>query len=128
MVVSDLQAMLRSMEPVLAKVPYGIVTAPAVPAGLVPFATVAEAEGLTVIAPKAALAAAGLAVADDWALISLTLHSDLAAVGLTAAFAAALGAEGISANVIAGFHHDHILVQWLRRDDATAALRKLSHA
>ena len=65
MVDSDLQAMLRSMEPVLAKVPYGIVTAPAVPAGLVPFATVAEAEGLTVIAPQAALAAAGLAVGDD---------------------------------------------------------------
>ena len=76
----------------------------------------------------AALAAAGLVADQDWALISLTLHSDLAAVGLTGAFATALADEGISANVIAGYFHDHILVQWARRGDAMAALTRLSHA
>ncbi len=126
MAVSDLLQMLRGMEPVLAPEVYGVVTVLARPEGLEPFATVAEAEGLTLVATKAALAAAGVMAGDDWAQISLTLHSDLAAVGLTAAFAKALGDEGISANVIAGFYHDHILVPLPRAADAMAALRRLS--
>lgn len=125
--VSDLQAMLRGMEPILAPAPFGIVCQPSLPAGLTPFATVAEVEGLTVVAKKDELAAFGLAGDQDWALISLTLHSDLAAVGLTAALSRSLADEGISANVIAGFYHDHILVPWARRDDALAALKRLAH-
>jgi hypothetical protein len=49
-------------------------------------------------------------------------------VGLTAAFAAALAREGISCNVIAGLHHDHLFVPWDRRDDALRALEALAHA
>lgn len=116
------------MQPVLDPEPYGYATVGTVPAGLLPFATVAEAEGMTVIAPQAALRAAGIDAPGDWARISLTVHSDLAAVGLTAAIAAALAAEAISANVIAGYHHDHVFVQWARRDDAMAALHRLSRA
>jgi uncharacterized protein len=56
------------------------------------------------------------------------VHSDLAAVGLTAAFAGALASEGISCNVIAGFHHDHLFVPWERRADAMAALGRLADA
>jgi hypothetical protein len=110
------------MEPVLHPEPYGFaVWEGALP--FQPFATVAEAEGLTVVAPLA-LVGSG----DPWARISLTVHSDLATVGLTAAFATALGAEGISCNVIAGVHHDHLFVQWDRRFDAVAALVALSRA
>ena len=69
-----------------------------------------------------------LGAGEPWARISLTVQSDLAAVGLTAAFARALAAEGISCNVIAGVHHDHLLVPWDRRDDAMATLRRLSDA
>ena len=36
------------------------------------------------------------------AWISLTVHSDLEAVGLTAAFSTALGQAGVSCNVVAG--------------------------
>ncbi len=125
MAVSDLAELLRTMEPVLFAEPYGF----AVWGGPLPFAafaTVAEAEGLTVVAPLAAMQAAGMASA-PWARISLTVHSDLAAVGLTAAFAGALGRVGISCNVIAGYHHDHLFVQWDRREAAMAALRELSH-
>lgn len=128
MAISDLQQMLKGMAPVLAPVPYGSVTVAALPPALAPFATIAEAEGLTVIARQSDLAAADISGSDDWALISRTLHSDLAAVGLTAAFAKALADKAISANVIAGYYHDHILVQWDRRHDALAALRNLSHA
>jgi hypothetical protein len=129
--ISDLTAMLRGVEPVLAPEAYGIVSLAALPAGLVPFATVAEAEGLTVIAGQRALIAAGVAEAEGaarWARISLMLHSDLEALGLTAAFSTALGEKGISANVVAGYFHDHIFVQWDRAEAAMAALRSLADA
>lgn len=42
--------------------------------------------------------------------ISLQVHSELGAVGLTAAFSEALTQAGVSCNVLAGFYHDHILV------------------
>jgi uncharacterized protein len=122
MAETDLNMLLRTMEPVLFPEPYGFAVRDAVPPFL-PFAMVAEEEGLTVVAPLALLGAG-----EPWARISLTVQSDLAAVGLTAAFATALGREGISCNVIAGLHHDHLFVQWDRREDALAALRELSRA
>lgn len=122
MAENDLTVLLRTMEPVLFPEPYGYaVWTGALPPGL--FATVVEAEGLTVVAPLAVLGGG-----EPWARISLTVHSDLAAVGLTAAFAGALGRVGISCNVIAGYHHDHLFVQWDRREDAMAALKALSRA
>ena len=123
----DLAILLRTMEPVLHPEPYGYGIWAGGVLSIEPFATVSEAEGLTIVAPLAELRAAGMR-SDPWARISLTVHSDLAAVGLTAAFATALGAEGISCNVIAGYHHDHLFVQWDRRGDALAALRQLSIA
>ena len=123
----DLGRLLRGMEPVLSVQPYGYAVWTGGVLPFAPFATVAEAEGLTVVATLAEIEAAGL-VSDPWARISLTIHSDLAAVGLTAAFAGALAAVGISANVIAGFYHDHIFVAWDQREAALAALRALSDA
>jgi uncharacterized protein len=120
---TDLKVLLRTMEPVLWPEAYGyaVLAGGPMPEGV--FATVAEAEGLTVVAPLAALGGG-----EPWARISLTVHSDLTAVGLTAAIAGALGREGISCNVIAGVHHDHLFVPWDRREDAMAALRGLSRA
>jgi hypothetical protein len=123
----DLQRLLHGMEPVLHAAAYGFALWPGGALPFAPFATVAEAEGLTVVAPLEVLAEAGLA-SEPWGRISLTIHSDLTAVGLTAAFAAALAREGISCNVIAGLHHDHLFVPWDRRDDALRALEALAHA
>ena len=55
--------------------------------------------------------------------ITLTVHSSLDAVGLTAAFSKALSDEGISCNVVAAFYHDHIFVD---RNDAEKALQILN--
>ena len=121
----DLARLLRGMEPVLSPAPYGFAVWAGDVLPFAPFATVAEDEGLTVVADLAGMRAAGL-ISDAWARISLTVHSDLAAVGLTAAFAGALAEAGISCNVIAGFHHDHLFVQWDRRCEALDVLTGLA--
>ena len=125
MAESNLAVLLRTMKPVLHPEPYGYGVWTGGVLLIEPFATVSEAEGLTVVAPLTEMQAAGIP-SDHWARISLTVQSDLAAVGLTAAFAGALGQEGISCNVIAGYLHDHLFVQWDRREDALAALEALS--
>ena len=127
MAETDLAVLLRTMEPVLHPEPYGFVIWTGGPLPITAFATVSEDEGMTVVAPLAEMREAGLQ-SDPWARISLTVQSDLAAVGLTAAFSGALGREGISCNVIAGFYHDHLFVQWDRRGDALAALKRLASA
>lgn len=124
---TNLAVLLATMEPVLHPQPYGYAVWTGATLPLQPFAAIAEAEGMTVVAPLDKMRAAGM-VSDPWARISLSVHSDLAAVGLTAAFAGALGQAGISCNVIAGYHHDHLFVQWDQRDAAMAALRGLSDA
>ncbi len=95
-------------------------------AELRPFAAIRESEGLTLIIPKS--------IADEQNLkyevvlkgITLTIHSSLDAVGLTAAFSNKLAEHGISANVIAGYYHDHIFVQSELAEKAIEALKQLA--
>ena len=125
--VSDLAVLIRSMGPELHP---GVFAYCVVPKGsdvsvLSPVATVAESEGLTLVLPEEQAVQAGLAVRFRAAWITLTVHSDLEAVGLTAAFAGALGRAGISCNVIAGTYHDHIFVPVEKAQAALDALQAL---
>jgi hypothetical protein len=81
------------------------------------FALIWEPEGMTLIAPFPD---------GEWARISLTIHSSLSAVGLTAAIARALSDKGLPTNIVAAYHHDHILVPWERRNEAFETLATLS--
>lgn len=127
--VSDLATLLRSMEPELHTGVYAYCVAPHGTdlSALSPVTTVAEAEGLTLVLPEAQALQAGFAVLFRAAWITLTVHSDLQAVGLTAAFATALGHAGVSCNVVAGAYHDHIFVPVEQAEAALAALRALQH-
>ncbi|MBR9875922.1 MAG: ACT domain-containing protein [Vibrionaceae bacterium] len=91
-----------------------------------PIATFTETEGLTLVIEKSAALEAGLSFEGSFKQITLTVHSSLEAVGLTAAVAAKLASKGISANVIAAFYHDHIFVQSSRANAALEALYELS--
>ena len=94
--------------------------------GLQPIACVAESEGLTLVVPKDRADDHGIDYESVFRCISLKVHSSLDAVGLTADFATKLGEHGISANVIAGFYHDHIFVQSDLAEAAIAAIGELS--
>jgi hypothetical protein len=125
--IVELEQLLRSMQPVLnagryvfASVPVGM----SVQMSQV-VASVREPEGLSVVIERAVAAQLGLNPLFECAWITLTVHSDLLAVGLTAAFADALGRAGISCNVVAGAFHDHIFVPENQADSAMAALRGL---
>ena len=125
--LSALNLLLAGLDPVLnpgvfvfASVLLGTDTGP-----LEPLATVREAEGLTVVVPEATAKRHNLAPLFRAAWITLRVPSDLTALGLTAAFARALAAVGISCNVIAGAHHDHLFVPAERAPDALVALRAL---
>ncbi|WP_309058269.1 ACT domain-containing protein [Streptomyces sp.] len=96
------------------------------PAGLDPVVTVAEAEGRTLVVRREEADAAGLAYDYVAAWITLRVHSALDAVGLTAAVARELAAAGLSCNVVAGFHHDHLFVEHDGADEALRLLRALA--
>ncbi len=96
---------------------------------LQPLASLQEKEGLTLIVPQSQASSPLLAdveVLGPYRQITLNVHSSLEAVGLTAAFATALTQQGISANVVAGFYHDHIFVASDKADAALQALQALS--
>ncbi len=81
---------------------------------------------MTLILPAEVAAAHDLAASAPLRMITLSVHSSLEAVGLTAAVAAVLTEAGISANVVAAFHHDHVFVPAERAQDALSALQGLS--
>jgi uncharacterized protein len=86
-------------------------------------AMVTEGKLTTIVLPVEAARRAGFEVVIEMAWLSLTVQSSLEAVGLTAAFSARLADRDISCNVLAGYHHDHILVPVDRALDAIEALR-----
>jgi len=81
-----------------------------------------EEEGFTIVVEKKLADKLHLKYTFIASWITLTVHSSLKAVGLTAAFSKALADENISCNVVAGYFHDHIFVD---RKDAEMAMMVL---
>ncbi len=123
----ELGRLLRGMRPVLDPGRFVFTTVPGpVPGGLTPVVTVAESEGLTLVVPRHEADAAGLGYDYVASRITLQVHSALDAVGLTAAVASALAQAGISCNVVAGYHHDHLFVPAGRAAEAIGVLEHLA--
>ena len=78
-----------------------------------------EQEGITIISP--------VTPSDEghptWAMITLSIHSSLEAVGFLAAITTALAAIDIPVNAVSAYYHDHIFVPYERRVDALECLR-----
>jgi uncharacterized protein len=125
--ISDLAMLLREMQPVLQEGCYVFCTLPSdlvLPLHKV-IACIREAEGMSVVLPEAQALALGLSGQFRAAWITLNVHSDLAALGLTAAFSKALSAAGISCNVVAGHYHDHVFVPFAQAQLAMQVLCEL---
>jgi uncharacterized protein len=125
--VADLPQLLRSMQPALNP---GVYVFASVPPGtdvgaLEPIATFREAEGLTLVIEERHARCAGIPILFRASWLTLRVHSDLQAVGLTAAVAAALTRANISSNVIAAAFHDHIFVPVADGERALRVLQAL---
>ncbi|MDN4476250.1 ACT domain-containing protein [Demequina sp. SYSU T00192] len=128
MALTDLAELLSNLSVRLDPERYVWASVSVVPEGRSPVVTVEESEGVTVVLREDDARALDLPHEFPSARITLEVHSSLEAVGLTAVFARVLADEGISANVVAGFHHDHVFVPWGRRAAALAALERLEAA
>ena len=125
---TSLATLLRSMSPQLNAGEYVFCTWAdgKLPADVEIICSFREQEGLTVILERSYAEQAGLSFDYVAAWITLNVHSALEAVGLTAAFATALGKAGISCNVIAGYYHDHLFVGQTDAERALHVLRELA--
>ena len=88
--------------------------------------TFREDESITIIIQKEIADKLNLKYSFISSWITLTIHSALEAVGLTAAFSKALSENEISCNVVAAFYHDHIFVNKKDAEKAMEILNKFS--
>lgn len=127
---TDLAILLQSMQPVLNEGEYVFVSVAKSVASAIDreqiVAEFQEAEGVTLVLSREIAEAEQLSYTFSAAWITLKVHSSLAAVGLTAAFATALAKQNISCNVMAGYYHDHIFVSYTDADRAMGVLQELA--
>jgi hypothetical protein len=127
---TDLAALLRTLEPVLDGNEWVFVR---VEDSEVPkymphaLASFREKEGMTLVIPRMKATEVQHS-SGPMARITLAVHSSLEAVGLTAAVSRTLANDGISANMIAAYHHDHVFVPLALADRAMNCLHGLSRA
>ncbi len=122
---TNLEVLLRNMQPQLDDRPFVFCTVhepvpPSVLAGAI--ALFRESEGMSLTLEKMFADECQLAYTSVWALITLTIHSDLSAVGFLAAITNQLAVAGISVNPISAYYHDHLFVPWEKRSHVMTLL------
>jgi uncharacterized protein len=85
-----------------------------------------EQEAITAILPRRQADDMSLPYSVVCTWITLSVHSSLEAVGLTATVSQALARENISCNVVAAYYHDHIFVPIADAERAMNVLLALS--
>ena len=124
---SDLATLLASLTATARDERYVYVSVPHEDAEAIgAAASIVEDEGTTLVLPQAEADALGLHYDYVAGWITLEVYSALSAVGLTAAVSGVLADSGISCNVLAGYHHDHLLVPADRLDAALEVLENLA--
>ncbi len=127
--ITDLDILLESISPVMQKGDYVFCIVPEVYSDIAPLAPLAffkESEGNTLILTLEEAEKSKLPYESVFKQITLTVHSSLEAVGLTAAVSSKLASRGISANVVAAYFHDHIFVPKEKAEEAMRALKELT--
>ena len=125
---TDLQKLLRGMKPELnpGEYVYCLAESKEHALSLDPLFYFLEKEGVTVILPKEKADSIGIPYPMTCAWVTLTVHSSLEAVGLTAAVSRSLTDAGISCNMVAAFYHDHIFIPVKDAERAMSVLLELT--
>jgi hypothetical protein len=125
-VINNLEEILKNMTPILNEGEYVFISVQNL--NEIPYEDVLcffrEKEGITVIIEKSKAEILKLNYIYTAAWITLNVYSSLNAVGLTAVFSKELANHGLSCNVVAGYYHDHIFVDYR---DAKRALEVLNN-
>lgn len=125
----DLQTLVADMDPHIDTAFYAFVVVESdFQCPIPPLMRFQEAEGDTLIVTRNDLLDSYGHDGRWFRRITLNIHSDLEAVGLTAAVSTCLTKAGICANIVAGFYHDHIFILDKDAPYALEALKKLSKA
>lgn len=124
----EISKLIQNMQPVLnsGEYVYCLASSKEQAAALDPINYFIEKEGLTMILPKEKADIFGIPYESVFAWITLTVHSSLEAVGLTAAVSKALAEENISCNMVAAFYHDHLFIPISDANRAQLVLQKLA--
>jgi hypothetical protein len=117
----NLDILLRTMNPVVNDGEWVYCDGDVVGA----LATFRELEGTTSVVSREHADELGLSYTYVAAWITLSVYSDLEAIGFLAAVTTALAAEAISCNVVSALRHDHLFIPSDRRDDALRILSAL---
>ncbi len=125
---SNLERLVHEMNPILHEGEWvfcelGAGTAPADA-----LAVFRESEATTIVIPRGRAGELGLEPRYLAAWITLTVHSELDAVGFLAVISRALAGEGISCNVFSAVYHDHLFVPFDQGEKALAVLKRLQRA
>jgi hypothetical protein len=127
---TDIASLLKNMTPLLNEGEFVFCTISSIPdlnmEGII--GAFKENEGWTIILNKSLADKLGYKYSYVAAWITLTVHSSLEAVGLTAAFSAALAKHFISCNVVAAYYHDHIFVAQKDAEKALNVLKELAQS
>jgi len=127
--IADLKVLLKKMEPKVIKGEFVFCTVPEdyfSTLKITPLLIFREDEGITVILEREIAEKNSLPYSGIWGLITLTVHSDLAAVGFLATITNKLAEFGISVNVVSAYYHDHLFVPIEKADKTMQVLKELS--
>jgi hypothetical protein len=127
----DLSYLLKNMEPAHMPGSYIFATVSEETLerlGAAPLLIFREVEAITVIVIREIAEANALSFDSVWSLITLTVHSDLEAVGFLAKITSLLAEAGITANTVSAFYHDHLFVPEHRVQDTLSLLKNLSNS
>lgn len=127
--IKDLKVLLSSIKPKLCEGEFVFCTITEEQLSKLrvrPILVFMEEEGITVIIEKEIADGNSLSYDGVWAMITLTVHSDLTAVGFLAAITNKLEENGISVNVVSAYYHDYLFVQIDKAEKTIQLLNELS--
>jgi hypothetical protein len=125
---SDLESLLEHMEPEHVPGQYVFCSIDESDFDLVgtPLLVFREVDGVTVVLLRDVAELNQLKYENVWGLITLTVHSDLTAVGFLAEITHHLAQADISVNVVSAYYHDHLFVPFSKVEKAMEVLTSLS--